>query len=136
MANITLELLGDFANKFAKKCTDIFVKKEDIPEDAKFSDTVYEHPETSGNKHIPAGGEEGQVLRWSADGTAVWGADSNTTYNDMGGASDSAAGIAGLVPAPAKGKQNAYLRGDGTWQEIQEATTDDIDAIIAGAFEE
>lgn len=33
----------------------------------------------------------------------------------MGAASSSAAGSAGLVPAPAAGKQNSYLRGDGTW---------------------
>ena len=33
--------------------------------------TVYTHPTTSGNKHIPSGGSSGQILRWSADGTAV-----------------------------------------------------------------
>ena len=42
----------------------------------------YVHPTTSGNKHIPSGGASGQILRWSADGTAVWGADNDTTYND------------------------------------------------------
>ena len=45
------------------------------------TDTVYTHPTTSGNKHIPSGGSSGQILRWSADGTAVWGADNNTTYS-------------------------------------------------------
>lgn len=44
-------------------------------------DTVYSHPSTSGNKHIPSGGSSGQILRWSADGTAAWGADNNTTYS-------------------------------------------------------
>ena len=39
----------------------------------------YTHPTTSGNKHIPAGGSSGQILRWSADGTAVWGADAFST---------------------------------------------------------
>ena len=38
----------------------------------------YSHPTTSGNKHIPSGGSSGQILRWSADGTATWGADNNT----------------------------------------------------------
>lgn len=33
----------------------------------------YTHPTTSGNKHIPSGGSAGQILRWSEDGTAVWG---------------------------------------------------------------
>ena len=42
---------------------------------------AYTHPTTSGNKHIPSGGSSGQILRWSADGTAVWGADNNTTYS-------------------------------------------------------
>lgn len=52
-----------------------------VPSDAKFTDTVYTHPTSSGNKHIPSGGSSGQILRWSADGTAVWGADNNTTYS-------------------------------------------------------
>lgn len=37
------------------------------------TDTKYTHPTTSGNKHIPSGGSSGQILTWSADGTAVWG---------------------------------------------------------------
>lgn len=41
--------------------------------------------------------------------------DTNTTYSNMKGATASAAGAAGLVPAPAKGKQGQYLRGDGAW---------------------
>lgn len=46
------------------------------------TNTVYTHPTTVGNKHIPAGGSSGQILRWSADGTAVWGNDNNTTYSN------------------------------------------------------
>lgn len=42
--------------------------------------------------------------------------DTNTTYTNMGAASASAAGKAGLVPAPAAGAQASFLRGDGTWQ--------------------
>lgn len=78
-------------------------------------DTVYTHPTTSGNKHIPSGGKEGQILRWSSDGTAVWGADNNTIYSDMKGATSSEAGTHGLVPAPASGSQASFLRGDGKW---------------------
>ncbi|MFS2673904.1 hypothetical protein [Parabacteroides distasonis] len=52
----------------------------------------YIHPATSGNKHIPAGGASGQILRWGSDGTAVWGADNNTTYSVVG-----ANGSTGLV---------------------------------------
>lgn len=130
-----------------------------VPSGAKFTDTVYSHPTTSGNKHIPSGGSSGQILRWSSDGTAVWGNDNNTTYSEfvksgsgakaglvpapsttagttkylredgtwtvppdnnttysnMTAATASAAGKAGLVPAPAAGKQASFLRGDGTW---------------------
>lgn len=42
---------------------------------------AYSHPTSSGNKHIPSGGSSGQILRWSADGTAAWGSDNNTTYS-------------------------------------------------------
>lgn len=41
--------------------------------------------------------------------------DTNTTYANMKAATASAAGAAGLVPAPAAGKQSSFLRGDGTW---------------------
>lgn len=39
----------------------------------------------------------------------------DTTYGSMSGATTSAAGKAGLVPAPATGANNRYLRSDGTW---------------------
>lgn len=87
-----------------------------VPAGAKFTDTVYTHPATAGNKHIPAGGASGQFLKWSADGTAVWAADNNTTYSTFKAATASAAGGTGLVPAPAAGAQAKYLRADGTWQ--------------------
>ena len=45
----------------------------------------------------------------------TWAIPPNTTYSAMSGASSSAAGAAGLVPAPAKGKQTSFLRGDGNW---------------------
>lgn len=91
------------------------VTKADITGlDIPAQDTVYTHPTTSGNKHIPAGGASGQILRWSADGTATWGADNNT-WIALKGATTSAAGTAGYAPAPAAGAANRYLRSDGTW---------------------
>ena len=44
--------------------------------------------------------------------------DSNTTYAVFTKATASAAGKAGLVPAPGAGKQEDFLRGDGTWQTV------------------
>ena len=43
----------------------------------------------------------------------------DTTYSNFGGATSSAAGASGLVPAPAAGDQTKYLMGDGTWGEVQ-----------------
>ena len=97
------------------------------------TNTVYTHPTSAGNKHIPAGGAAGQILRWSADGTAMWGADNNTTYTAFKAATASAAGGAGLVPAPAAGKQGQYLRGDGTWSTPANTTYSNMTAATASA---
>ena len=40
---------------------------------------------------------------------------SDHSHNAFGKATSGAAGSAGFVPAPAKGQQGLYLRGDGTW---------------------
>lgn len=76
----------------------------------------YSHPTAPGSKHIPAGGAAGQILAWASDGTAQWQAEKDTTYGDFKGATTSAAGSRGLVPAPAMGAATRYLRSDGTWQ--------------------
>lgn len=47
----------------------------------------------------------------------------DTTYSVMSGATEDAKGAAGLVPAPAKGAQAKYLRGDGTWQTPPDTNT-------------
>ena len=44
-------------------------------------------------------------------------AQDTNTWIAMGGASASADGRAGYVPAPATGQQNLFLRGDGTWAQ-------------------
>ncbi len=92
----------------------------------------YTHPTAAGNKHIPAGGQSGQILRWSAAGTAEWGTDKDTTYTAMSGATAEAAGGAGLVPAPAAGTQGKYLRADGTWQTPPNTTYGAATASKAG----
>lgn len=75
----------------------------------------YSHPTTSGNKHIPAGGAAGKILGWASDGTAQWVDDKNTTYGVFKGATTSADGGNGLVPAPKTANAGQYLKGDGTW---------------------
>lgn len=108
----------------------------------------YIHPTTTGNKHVPAGGSAGKILRWAADGTAAWGDDYNTTYsvasqsaNGLMSAYDKAKldGIAsgankyahptnsGNKHVPAGGSSGQILKwaGDGTasWGAIGVAST-------------
>lgn len=59
--------------------------------------------------------------------------DTNTTYTNMGAASASAAGSAGLVPAPVAGAQAKYLRGDGTWQTPPNTTYSNMGGATSSA---
>lgn len=52
---------------------------------------AYTHPTTPGNKHIPAGGVSGQILKYKADGEAQWADEVN--YDDE---------LAGKVPTSRK----------------------------------
>lgn len=56
----------------------------------------YTHPTGAGNKHIPAGGSSGQILKWSEAGTAVWEAEKSY--------SEATTGAAGLMSAADKTK--------------------------------
>lgn len=53
------------------------------------------------------------------------------TLSTMTGATSSAAGASGLVPAPAAGDEDSHLRGDGTWEALETFTTAEIDAMFA-----
>jgi hypothetical protein len=99
----------------------------------------YTHPTTSGNKHIPSGGSSGQILRWSADGTAAWGSDNNTTYS---AATTSAAGLMSAadkanlddivnVLADNAGAHNSIFRGKSLGSSVTDAQWA---AIKAGTF--
>ena len=70
-----------------------------------------------------------------ADITALGipGSDTNTTYAVFKGATASAAGTSGLVPAPASGYTSRYLRGDGTWQTPPNTTYSNFKAATASA---
>lgn len=94
--------------------------------------TVYTHPTTAGNKHIPSGGSAGKFLGWSSSGTATWqDVPAVAVYQ---GATASAAGVTGTVPAAAAGQNSAhYLRGDGTWSNdpVIEADTLILNVVAA-----
>lgn len=60
---------------------------------------------------------------FSFNGSTDVSFDIDTTKPEvMTGATANAAGHSGLVPAPAAGSQNKFLRGDGTWQVAGEVT--------------
>lgn len=56
-------------------------------------------------------------------GDGTWATPPNTTYSTFGGASTSAAGSTGLVPAPSAGAATRYLRSDGTWTTPPDTNT-------------
>ena len=96
---------------------------------------TYSHPTTSGNKHIPSGGSTGQILKWSADGTAVWANETTGsgvgTYTDFVGSGPSAA--SGLVPKPSTtAGTTKFLREDGYWEVPPNTTYNIADASNAG----
>lgn len=77
---------------------------------------------TGANGFMPKlNGSTSNYLR--GDGTWATPPNADTTYNKFTGASGSAAGTVGLVPAPAAGASNRYLRSDGTWSVPPDTNT-------------
>lgn len=82
------------------------------------SDTVVNTVTASAAEYpVPAAGDStktiiGKAIKFCADIVKVFT-----------GATSSAAGAKGLVPAPSSGQQTAYMRGDGTWVQPQNNTT-------------
>ena len=83
-------------------------------------------------------GHANQVWKTDENGVPGWRADANTTYGNMTAATASAAGKAGLVPAPPAGAQGKYLTGAGTWQNADDHvtafTSADVDDGVANAW--
>ena len=77
------------------------------------TDTIYEHPNSAGYKHIPSGGASGQILKWSSNGTAVWANENigtDTTYTVSTGDSNGQIKI-----APSNGSSyNVSVKGLGS----------------------
>ena len=67
---------------------------------------------------------------WSSWTTRVF---TDTKYSNMTAATASAAGKAGLVPAPAAGAQGKFLRGDGTWQTPTNTTYSNMTGATSSA---
>ena len=70
------------------------------------------------NKGITNLSVSGKTITFTkGDGTTgtITTQDTNTTYGNFKGATASADGGSGLVPAPTKGNEGKYLKADGTW---------------------
>ena len=66
--------------------------------------------------NIPSGGGGGgSVTDVKVDNVSVVGQNGVANIDTMTGAGSSSAGTKGLVPAPASGDNDKYLKGDGTW---------------------
>lgn len=97
-----------------------------VPANAKFTDTVYTHPTTSGNKHIPSGGSAGQVLKWSADGTAVWSSDTSQHNHDNTYLKLTGGTVSGTINAT-----NLQVGGANVYTTSRKPTPADIGAAAA-----
>lgn len=106
------------------------------------TNTIYTHPTSSGYKHIPSGGSSGQILKWSADGVAVWANDpvdsilSSTSINPVQNK---------VINAALNGKANSshpHTIGNITNLQtelnakavIKTLTNEDLDAVVVPGF--
>lgn len=109
-----------------------------VPSNAVFTDTTYSNFVKSGSGAkaglVPAPSTTAGTTKYlREDGTWATPPDNNTTYSNMTAATASAAGKAGLVPAPAAGKQTSFLRGDGTWVVPTNTTYSNMTAATSSA---
>ena len=77
---------------------------------------------------------EGQVLGFNGAEWVPMDLSKACECSEMIGASSTADGAAGYVPAPKIGDQNKFLRGDGTWAKV-DVKPDDY-KITSGLFED
>lgn len=65
--------------------------------------------------HLQSGTEIGVISIDGVDHTLYCEQNTDTTYSEMLGATPESNGLAGLVPMPTSGRNDRFLRADGTW---------------------
>ena len=110
--NLVLNLRDD-SNCFLRIAHNGVFRSYFSPADGNFHGNVNGTADTATKLSTSAGSATRPV--YFSDGKPV-----ACTYSlsPMSAATESAAGEAGLVPAPAAGAQGKFLRGDGTWQTV------------------
>ena len=112
-----------------------FLKKDGTWATPTDTDTVYTHPTSAGNKHIPSGGSSGQFLRYSSSGTATWATPSYTTNTDTTYSAGTGLSLSTTTFSLASGSAltnlgggsgSTFLKKDGTW-----ATPTDTDTTYS-----
>ena len=78
-------------------------------------DSANQQISTTYIKGLSANGRTITITKGDGTTSTLTTQDTNTTYGVFAKATADAAGGTGLVPAPAKGQQGLYLRGDGSW---------------------
>lgn len=78
-------------------------------------DSANQQISTTYIKSLSASGRTITITKGDGTSSTITTQDTNTTYGVFAKATADAAGGTGLVPAPAKGQQGLYLRGDGSW---------------------
>ena len=106
--------------------------------------TVYTHPTTAGNKHLPSGptvatGETNADYALIANGSGAgsWAKISTAITPKIAvyqGSTASAAGVKGLVPAASSGTQSThFLRADATWSDDPVIPADTLTLNVVAA---
>lgn len=111
-----------------------YTLSKSVPSDAKFTDTVYTHPTSSGNKHIPSGGSSGKLLRWNSDGTAEWSGATNGSatqpiYMNGGVPTACTYTLGKSVPS------NAVFTDTNTWRPVQNNLTSTSTSDCLSAYQ-
>lgn len=121
-------------DKFVTKVTGKGLSTEDYTTDEKEKLAGIQAGAQKNPTSLPANGGNSQTVNGhTVNADVPAGAKfTDTTYNDMVGATASAAGSHGLVPAPTAGSQAKFLRGDGTWQVTPNTTYSKATATADG----